>query len=120
MVSLLAGVRARLGEPPRGRDTRTYVRSDGVSSRACERGPHSLRRAALPLELQLPRRGIAPRGARRRGGPARPRGARPDGSRRAVRSGPFLRGGPGGGRAGGVRSRALAGLPLRPPAAPPF
>ena len=41
-----------------------------------------LRGAPLPFQLQLPRRRLAPRGARRRGGAARPRRARPHRPRR--------------------------------------
>ena len=56
---------------------------------------HALRRAALPLELQLPRRGQPPRGAGRGGGPARARGAGPHRPRRLLRRRPLRRGGPG-------------------------
>ena len=59
-------------------------------------GIGALRRAALPLELQLPRRRLAPRGAGRGGGPARPRGAGPHRPRRLLRRGPLRRGRPGG------------------------
>ncbi len=52
-----------------------------------------LRRAPLPFQLQLPRRGVASRGARRRGGPARPRRPRPHRPRRPVRGGPLRRDG---------------------------
>ena len=55
----------------------------------------ALRRAALPHQLQLPRRGQPPGGAGRGGGPAgadRAGGHRP---RRLLRGGPLRRGGPG-------------------------
>ena len=54
-----------------------------------------LRRAARALVLQLPRRRVRARGARRGGRPARPRGADPHRPRRRVRRGPVRRGGRG-------------------------
>ena len=68
----------------------------------------ALRRAALPLQLLVPRRRLAPRGAGRRGGPARARGAGPHRPRRLLRRRPLRRGGPGGRAADGVRRRAHA------------
>ena len=59
-------------------------------------GHGALRRAALPLELQLPRRRLAPRGAGRGGRPPRPRGPGPHRPRRLLRRGPLRRGRPGG------------------------
>ena len=56
----------------------------------------ALRRAALPLQLLLPRRRVAPRGAGRRGRPARPGGAGAHRPRRLLRRRPLRRGGPGG------------------------
>ena len=56
---------------------------------------HALRRAALPLQLQLPRRGQPSRGAGRGGGPPRPRGAGAHRPRRLLRRGALRRGGPG-------------------------
>ena len=73
-----------------------------------------LRRAALPLQLQLPRRRLPPRGAGRGGGPAGPGGPGPHRPRRPLRRGALRRGGPGGGAAHGVRGRAH---PRRRPAA---
>ncbi len=70
---------------------------------------HPLRRAALPLELQLPRRGQPPRGVGGRGRPPGPRGPGPHRPRRVLRRGPLRRGRPGGGRAHRVRRRAVAG-----------
>ena len=69
-------------------------------------GDVPVRRAALPLQLQLPRRRLPPRGAGRGGGPARSRGARPHRPRRLLRRGALRRGGPGGGAAHRVRGRA--------------
>ena len=66
----------------------------------------ALRRAALPLELQLPRRRVPSRGAGRGGGPARPRGAGPHRPRRLLRRGPLRRGGPRRRAAHGLRRRA--------------
>ena len=66
----------------------------------------ALRRAALPLELQLPRRRQPPRGARRGGRPARPRGPRPHRPRRLLRRRPLRRGGPGRRRPHHLRRRA--------------
>ena len=66
----------------------------------------ALRRAALPLQLQLPRRRLAPRGAGRGGGPARARGAGPHRPRRLLRRGALRRGGPGARPAHRVRRRA--------------
>ena len=69
-------------------------------------GAGPVRRAALPLELLVPRRRVAPRRAGRGGGPARsggPGGHRP---RRLLRRGPLRRGGPGGRAADRVRRRA--------------
>ena len=66
----------------------------------------ALRRAALPLELQLPRRRLPPRGAGRGGGPARPRGPGPHRPRRLLRRRPLRRGGPGRRPAHGLRRRA--------------
>ena len=70
-------------------------------------GERALRRAALPLQLQLPRRGLPPRGAGRGGGPPGAGGPGHHRPRRHVRGGPFRRGGPGGGDADGVRRRAV-------------
>ena len=86
-----------------------------------ERPPRggALRRAALPLQLQLPRRRLPPRGAGRGGGPARPRGARPHRPRRLLRRGPLRRGGPRPRPAHRLRRRAHPrpiARPLRPPA----
>ena len=52
----------------------------------------ALRRAALPLQLLLPRRRVPSRGAGHRGGAARPGGARAHGSRRLLRRRPLRRG----------------------------
>ena len=68
-------------------------------------GSRALRRAALPLQLLVPRRRVAPRGAGHRGGPPRARGARPHRPRRLLRRRPLRRGGPGGRDADGVRHR---------------
>ena len=65
-----------------------------------------VRRAALPLQLQLPRRRVAPRGAGRGGGPARPRGAGRHRPRRLLRRGPLRRGGARRRHAHGLRRRA--------------
>ena len=74
----------------------------------------ALRRAALPLQLHLPRRRLAPRGAGRGGRPPRPRGAGPHRPRRLLRRGPLRRGGPGRRAAHGVRRRAHAHARLAP------
>ena len=60
----------------------------------------------MPLQLQLPRRGLPPRGAGRGGGPARARGPRPHRPRRPLRGGAVRRGGPGRRPADRVRRRA--------------
>ena len=73
----------------------------------------ALRRAALPLQLQLPRRREPARGARRAGEAARAGGDGAHRPRRHVRRGPLRRGGGRAGRRHGVRHRALAG-PVRP------
>src|SRR5690606_277800 len=83
---------------------------DWADGRADDR-PTRLRRAARPLRVQLPRRRLAPRGARRRGRPPGAGDDRPHRPRRPVRRGALLRGGqaPAGGRVGaahGVRRRA--------------
>ena len=93
--------------------------------RARRRAPgrhRALRRAALPLQLLVPRRGLPPRGAGRGGGPARPGGPGPHRPRRLLRRGALRRGGQGGRGAHGVRGRAhpqrcpLSGrLEARPP-----
>ena len=77
-------------------------------------GTVALRRAALPLQLLLPRRRVAPRGAGRGGRPARPRGAGAHRPRRLLRRGPLRRGGPGGRPADRVRRRAHARHRPRP------
>ena len=63
----------------------------------------ALRRVALPLQLLLPRRGVAPRGAGHRGRPARPRRPRPDRPRRLLRHRSLRRGRSCRGDADGVR-----------------
>ena len=68
--------------------------------------PRAVRRAALPLQLLVPRRRLAPRAAGRGGRPARARGAGAHRPRRALRRGPLRRGGAGGRPADGVRRRA--------------
>ena len=68
----------------------------------------ALRRAALPLQLQLPRRRQPPRRARRGGRPARPARARAHRPRRVLRRRADGRGGRGERAADGVRRRALA------------
>ena len=73
------------------------------------RAADALRRAALPLQLQLPRRRLPPRGAGRGGGPARPRGPGPHRPRRLLRRGPLRRGGPGLRAAHRLRRRADPG-----------
>jgi hypothetical protein len=65
-----------------------------------------LRRAALPLQLQLSRRGEPPRGARRGGRPSRPGCDRDYRPRRHVRGGALRRGRPGARRQDGVRCGA--------------
>ena len=96
---------------------------------------HALRRAALPLELQLPRRGQPPRGAGRGGRPPRASPRWPSRPRRVLRGGPLRRGRPGGGvptvfeaelprpdqaaeRRGRPRGRHLLVLARRPEATP--
>ena len=65
----------------------------GAADRA--RADHrALRRAALPHQLQLPRRGQPPRGAGRGGGPAGADRARRHRPRRVLRRGAVRRGGP--------------------------
>ena len=71
-------------------------------------GGGAVRRAALPLQLLVPRRRLASRGAGRRGGPARPRGAGDHRPRRLLRRRPLRRGGPGRRPADRVRHRAHA------------
>ena len=83
----------------------TYVPPAGAGA-AGQR--HALRRAALPLHLQLPRRGQPPRGAGRGGGAPRAGGAGHHRPRRLLRRGALRRGGPGGGHAHRVRRRAVA------------
>ncbi len=79
----------------------------GGVSRSFDRS--GLRRVALPLQLQLPRRRLPPGGVGRGGGPARIAGPGPHRPRRHVRGGPLRRGGVGGGDADGVRGRAQPG-----------
>ncbi len=83
------------------------------------RGPGSVRRAALPLQLQLPRRGLPPRGAGRGGRPAGPRGAGAHRSQRVLRGGALRRGGPGLGSPHPLRCRADPGRLRRPNPARP-
>ena len=72
-----------------------------------------VRRAALPLQLQLPRRGEPPGGAGRGGGPARADRAGRHRPRRLLRGGALLRGGPGAGAAHRLRRGAVP-RPARP------
>ena len=65
-----------------------------------------VRRAALPHELLVPRRGEPSRGARRGGGPPGPRCARRHRPRRLLRRRPLRGGGPRGGAADRLRRRA--------------
>jgi hypothetical protein len=113
-------VRAGRGQPDGRPGTRRRRRAGLVAQagrlrRAARRArgdDRPLRRAALPLQLQLPRRCEPPRGAGGAGGPPRAGGDRAHRPRRRVRRG-ALRGGRGGaGRGDGVRHRALAG-PVR-------
>ena len=76
-----------------------------VAARAAGRR-RALRRAALPLQLQLPRRRVASRRARRRSCAARPRGAGAHRPRRLLRRGPLRRGRTRGSAAHRVRRRA--------------
>ena len=85
-----------------------------ASHHAASPGCGALRRAALPLQLLVPRRRLAPRGAGRRGRPPRPRGARPHRPRRLLRRRPLRRGGPGGRAADRVRHRDHARRPASP------
>ena len=71
-------------------------------------GGGSLRRAPLPLQLQLPRRRLPPRGAGRGGGPSRARRPRRHRSRRVLRRGPLRRGRPRGRPPHHLRRRAVA------------
>ena len=71
-------------------------------------GVGALRRAALPLQLLLPRRRLPPRGAGRGGGPPGPGGPGPHRPRRVLRRRPLRRGGPGRRPAHRVRRRAHA------------
>ena len=87
---------------PTGRQPTWPARPEPASA-----GRGAVRRAALPLQLQLPRRGLPPRGAGRGGGPPGPGGAGHHRPRRHVRGGPLRRGGPGGRDADGVRGRAV-------------
>ena len=68
-------------------------------------GRRPLCRAPLPLQLLVPRRRVAPRGARHRSRPARPRSARRHRSQRVLRGGALRRGGPGGRHPHRVRHR---------------
>ena len=74
-----------------GRASATATSRRRSPAEPAERG--ALRRAALPLQLQLPRRRLPPRGAGRGGRPARARRAGPHRPRRLLRRGPLRRGG---------------------------
>ena len=71
-----------------------------------DRGSGRLRRAARPLVLLLPGRGVRPGAAGRGGGRPRPAGAGADRPRRHVRGGPVRRGRRGARAAHRVRRRA--------------
>ena len=99
------------GDGPAWSRRRQPFEADGVERRRRRR---PVRRAALPLQLLVPRRRVAPRGAGHRGGPARPRGARPHRPRRLLRRRALRRGGPGRRDADGVRHRDHADAGPRP------
>ena len=80
----------------------TNIRSIRSLSWICGR----VRRAPLPFELQLSRRRLLPRGARRGGRPARARSAGAHRPRRPLRRGALCRGGKRSGRADRLRCRA--------------
>ena len=90
-----------------GRSRPRRRRSD-LRLNGCMRIYVCVRRAALSLELLVPRRRQPSRGAGRGSGAARARRAGDHRSRRFLRRGPLRRSGPGGRTADGVRRRAHA------------
>ncbi len=99
------------GDGPAWSRQRQPFEADGVdAARRCG----AVRRAALPLQLLVPRRRVAPRGAGHGSRPAGPRGAGDHRPRRLLRRRALRRGGPGGRHADGVRHRDHADArPLR-------
>ena len=108
---------ARRGTPVatgrRGAASASRSRPTASTARAPAVG--AVRRAALPLQLLVPRRCLAPRGAGHRGRPARARGAGPHRPQRVLRRRALRRGGPGGRPADRVRRRDHADARARPP-----
>ncbi len=91
----------------RRRQPGVVAQAPALRARRRAPGRHgALRRAALPLQLLVPRRCLPPRGAGRGGGPARPGGLGPHRPRRLLRRGALRRGGQGRRGAHGVRGRA--------------
>src|SRR5690606_12653406 len=107
------GPHARCAEPrgPARRRRRPGVVAQAGALRAPAgrgaRGARAVRRAALPLQLQLPRRREPPGGAGRAGGAAGPFRDRAHRPRRHVRGGPVRRGRRRAGRPHRLRRRAL-------------
>ncbi len=105
-----AARRRTAGTRRRGR--RTAARTSRPPAWPASESGVAVRRAALPLELQLPRRRRAPGGAGRAGGRAGAGGGRAHRPRRDVRRGPFRRGRPRARHPHRVRGRAEHG-PVR-------
>ena len=80
-------------------------RPEPIGRRWTAAGHGAVRRAALPFELLVPRRCVAPRGAGHRSGPARARGAGDHRPQRLLRGRPLRRGGQGGRPPDRVRRR---------------
>ena len=85
--------RSRDEDAPGGAVRRPRPGPSRASSRRPDPAPRAVRRAALPLRVQLPGRRVHPGAAGRRGGPARPGRAGDHRPRRPVRHRPVRRGG---------------------------